>query len=403
MKKQNSLAFLLACLLFLSGCQYLPFLQPQDTTDVYIDSLYLKEYENKWQYSLLDQQRKSYYGSLYTAVTETAQTDSLVSLSDGETAEQIPGVRVRFPKAEMTREEIIAVYEAFFRDNPQFFYLDRTYQLEGHNRNNQETAYNAIVLRYSMNQNQRSTFSAQLEVVIREMMQDCPQTGDYEIERYLHDQLTDNCTYDTQAATTTAEADPAAYTAFGALVERIAVCEGYSKAMQLLLQRAGIPCTLVTGKSKDNSESHMWNLVQIGGNYYHLDSTWNDTLNGNLHTYFNLTTAQLSGTHQIDESQTWLPECTATKDNYFVRNGTYIDTYERQKIAEVIATRVSKDDEVIQLSFAQGKYENGLLFLKNSELTAQYVNRYLTDQNTTFWDYTLMTDTGQRVLTILKK
>ena len=403
MKKQNRLALILACLLFLSGCQYLPTIQLSTPADVYDNDQYLAEYKGKWQYSLLNQEYKSYYGSLYTAVTETVKTDALIALSDEESAEQVPGVRVHFPNAELTREQIISVYEAFFRDNPQFFYLDRTYQLEGHSNSKQGTTYNTIVLRYFMNLNQRIAFSAQLEGIVNEIMADCPHTGDYEIEQYLHDYLTDNCTYDTQAAGLTAEQDPAAYTVLGALVERIAVCEGYSKAMQLLLQKANIPCTLVTGKSKENNESHMWNLVKINGNTYHLDPTWNDTQNGNLHTYFNLTTKQLSGTHLIDDNQTWLPECTATKDNYFTHNGTYINTYERQEIAKTIANRVVKGDEIIQLSFAEGKYENGLLFLKNTELTTQYVNEHLAKDNATFWKYTLWVDAGQRVLTIRKK
>ena len=403
MKKQNILALTLACLLLLSGCQYIPFLQQQPLIDVYDDAIYLAEYQDKWQYSLLSKEYKAYYGSLYTAVTNSAKTESYVTVDNKDTTEQVPGIRVYFPNAEMTREQIISVFEAFFRDNPQFFFLDRTYQLEGHNRSDKSTTYNAIVLRYSMTQNQRSAFSSQLETVINEILADCPQSDEYEIERYLHDQLNDICTYDTQAAGKLAESDPAAYTAFGALVEGVAVCEGYSKAMQLLLHKANIPCTVVTGNSKENGESHMWNLVKINGNTYHLDSTWNDTQNGNLHTYFNLTTKQLSYTHIIDENQSWLPTCSATKDNYFIRTGTFIDTYERQKIATIIADQLQNGNNVIQLSFAEGKFENGLLFLKNTALTTQYVNEHLTDNHLHLEKYTLWVDNEQRVLTIRKK
>lgn len=402
MRKQNLCGLVLVCLLFLSGCQGLSFLwQSADPADVYESGKYTAEYSDNWQYSYLDHELKPYYGSLYTAVTDTAEIDSTLNLSEDENEEMVEGVRVYFPDAAMTREQIVSVYEAFFRDNPQFFFLDRTYQLEGHNTKNGITTYDTIVLRYFMTAKQRIYFSSALETKITEILADCPASGDYERERYLHDQLTENCTYDTQAASVAAEADPAAYTAYGALVERAAVCEGYAKAMQLLLRRAGIPCTLVTGKSGENNEAHMWNLVKINGNDYHLDPTWNDSQNGSLHTYFNLTTESISATHTLDSNQTWLPECTATADNFFVRTGTVIDTYERQKIAEILAKRMLAGDEVIQLSFAEGKFENGLLFLKNTSLTTQYVNAHLGDDS--FWPYTLWVDSGQRVLTVRKK
>ena len=402
MRKGNLCALMLACLLLLSGCQELAALwQTTDLTDVYDSGKYAEEYSDKWQYSHLDPEYQAYYGSLYTAVTDTANVESTLQLSSEESGNSVYGVRVRFPEARMTHEQIVSVYEAFFKDNPQFFFLDRTYQLEGHSKKNGITTYNTIVLQYSMAASRRAYLTAQLEERIKEVLADCPTSGDYEKELYLHDWLNAWCTYDKQAAASEAEADPYAYTAYGALVDFDAVCEGYAKAMQLLLQRVGIPCTLVTGRSGENDEAHMWNLVRINGNTYHLDPTWNDSQNGNLHTYFNLTTASISATHTIDENQTWLAECTATADNYFVRNDCLIDTYEREKIAEKIAKRVQKGDQVIQLSFAKGKFENGLLFLKNTSLTTQYVNAHLNGD--ILWAYTLWVDEGQRVLTIRKK
>lgn len=402
MRKQNLWALLLACLLFLSGCQKFSALwQTAEPADVYDSAKYLAEYGEKWQYSQLSREYKEYYGSLYTAVADTAGVESTVHLTDDESEQPVMGVRVHFPDAQMTREQIVSVYEAFFRDNPQFFFLDRTYQLEGHSSRKGVTTYDAIVLQYSMATSRRVYLAAQLEERVNEIMADCPTSEDYEKELYLHDWLNAWCTYDKQAAASEAETDPYAYTAYGALVDYDAVCEGYAKGMQLLLQRAGIPCTLVTGRSGEDNEAHMWNLVQINGSTYHLDPTWNDSQNGSLHTYFNLTTKSIGATHTIDDNQAWLPECTATADNYFTRTQTYVTTYERQQIAQIIAKRVLAGDQVVQLSFEEGKFENGLLFLKNATLTTQYVNAHLNGGS--LWAYTLWVDEGQRVLTIRKK
>lgn len=52
------------------------------------------------------------------------------------------------------------------------------------------------------------------------------------------------------------------------------VCEGYSRALQLLCKRSGIPCVSVTGIA--DLQSHMWCAVKLDGEWFFLDSTWND-------------------------------------------------------------------------------------------------------------------------------
>ena len=63
-------------------------------------------------------------------------------------------------------------------------------------------------------------------------------------------------------------------TAYGALVNKEAVCEGYAKAYKLLLNAMGIECDVVI-----NAE-HAWNVVQLEGKWYLVDVTNDDTNNG---------------------------------------------------------------------------------------------------------------------------
>ena len=69
------------------------------------------------------------------------------------------------------------------------------------------------------------------------------------------------------------------HTAYGALVNKKAVCEGYAKAYKLLMDAMGIPCDVVI------NEDHAWNVVCLEGNWYLVDVT-NDDTNGNGMKFF---------------------------------------------------------------------------------------------------------------------
>lgn len=84
-----------------------------------------------------------------------------------------------------------------------------------------------------------------------------------------------------------------ASTAYGALVEKRALCGGYSRAFKAVMDELGIPCVLIqgsvyTGKTVDGlsagMESHMWNAVMLNGLWYGVDVTFNSS-NGNVNTY----------------------------------------------------------------------------------------------------------------------
>ena len=113
---------------------------------------------------------------------------------------------------------------------------------------------------------------AQIEQVKNQILQN--KTGNtYEDIKMVHDYLVDTISYDSSLSKQNI------YNVYGALVNRECVCEGYARAFKYLLNELGIPCVLVIGtatNSQGETENHAWNYVQLNGNWYAVDSTWDD-------------------------------------------------------------------------------------------------------------------------------
>ena len=111
--------------------------------------------------------------------------------------------------------------------------------------------------------------------------------GEFEKVKAIHDYLVMNVDYDYQNyLNDTIPMD--SHKAIGALKNKIAVCDGYSYAFQLLCLKAGVSCELVTGVATESGTNkqigHAWNQVKIDGKWYNMDVTWDDpaTVNGEI-------------------------------------------------------------------------------------------------------------------------
>lgn len=87
--------------------------------------------------------------------------------------------------------------------------------------------------------------------------------------RKLHDTLIADIEYSSDTSI------PTAHSIAGAMTSaKSAVCEGYAKAMQVMMNGYDIDNVYVTG---DAGGGHAWNMVRMtDGNYYWLDATWDD-------------------------------------------------------------------------------------------------------------------------------
>ena len=173
--------------------------------------------------------------------------------------------------------------EAYTYDNPEVFYLSpkKMYlNIETTTRGG-TTTYNVFInsgneanyLAEEFNSKEEIDQAiAQIEQVKNQIVQN--RTGNtYEDIKMVHDYLVDNISYDSSLSKQNI------YNIYGALVNRECVCEGYARAFKYLLDELNIPCVMVIGtatNSQGETENHAWNYVQLNGNWYAVDSTWDD-------------------------------------------------------------------------------------------------------------------------------
>lgn len=260
-------------------------------------------------------------------------------------------------------ETIEKVYGYVIIDHPEYFWARESYQIEYTSGIvNQKTLMPAYI-----NYEDVSGMTVRLESE-RDRIIDTLSTlpTDYDKILYIHDYLVSEADYDTYAYENIDSSSPsqdilASTTAYGAIVNKKAICSGYSKAMQYLAEAAGIRSTVVTGY-KNDGESHMWNFVILDGAYYYIDVTWDDPVfisqtsndkNNIFYNYFCMNSAELMKTHSIDgKYNIVLPECTEEKYNYFIYNNLYLDSYTFDDVSEIIGRAFSQSQKYVQIKFS---------------------------------------------------
>lgn len=176
-----------------------------------------------------------------------------------------------------------AALDAFFYDHPELFYIDLTkitlytkYTTIG-----SKTTY-TVSLAPQNNKNYLSdSFSSESQVdnainqieQIRNSIVSRVNGNNYNKALIVHDTLVDMLEYNQN------DSNSNTHNIYGAFVNRSVVCEGYAKSFKYIMDSLNIPCILVGGVATNNTsttESHMWNYIQLDGNWYGVDVTWDD-------------------------------------------------------------------------------------------------------------------------------
>lgn len=122
----------------------------------------------------------------------------------------------------------------------------------------------------------------------------------YERALMLHDAIVVHAAYRSRAAS--GEGEVGATTDL--LLDSHGVCVAYTRTYRLLLSMAGIPNLYVSGSSR--GVGHCWNMVQLDGQWVHIDCTYDDPApdvpGRSIHTYFALSSKMLQRSHSWDIS-----------------------------------------------------------------------------------------------------
>ncbi|MBD3921345.1 S-layer homology domain-containing protein [Paenibacillus sp. PR3] len=171
-----------------------------------------------------------------------------------------------------------------------------------------------------------------------------PEMSEFDKELAIHDYIVLHTAYDyDNYLKDTIPAD--SYSAYGVFFKGTAVCQGYAYAAHLMLELAGIDSQIVTGTA--NGGGHAWNKVEIDGDYYNLDVTWDDPVPNvegrTVYAYFNVTDEQLAKNHKWEMGD--FPSATATAANYYDSKGLVVRSADEMK-ARLNAAIASRSESV---------------------------------------------------------
>ncbi len=250
------------------------------------------------------------------------------------------------------KDLISRVFQCVLNDHPEIFYV------EGYSY----TEYTlgdflkkiTFTGSYRFSPEEVAEKQRQIDNYVNQCLAGMPEGADeYEKVKYVYEYLIHHTDYDAAAKDS--------QNICSVFLEHKSVCQGYAKATQYLLNRAGVFATLVLGQVV-SGEGHAWNLVRIDGEYYYVDTTWGDasyqavggsdypiekipTINFD---YLCVTTEQMEQTHTPD-NVVELPLCTSIDANYYVREGAYFTQWDEEKIEKIFADSYEKGEAYVTL------------------------------------------------------
>lgn len=243
------------------------------------------------------------------------------------------------------------LFQFVLNDYPEIFWCDGRGKTTIYKKGTER--YSVLNPTYQYGYKEREAKQKEIDAATQTALASAPQDGtEYEKIKYVYDYVINHTNYKEDASDN--------QNIYSVLVNSESVCAGYARTTQYLLEELGVFCTYVTGKAfrleSGEEMPHAWNLVSCGGDYYYLDTTWGDpvyleeTDTNIVYDYLCISEEDLFRTHTPD-GLIELPRCTSNRANYYVLNGMYYETYERDIVLEKMRESIQNKQSQIVFKF----------------------------------------------------
>ena len=238
------------------------------------------------------------------------------------------------------------VMEAIEYDHPEIYWY-RTFKVTG----------STIIFGYGATAEECEVIDRRIEEAAAGYLKDITdEMSAYDVALRLYVKLINSVDYDNAALAEEKKMGGPALTKIdylrsvpGVFLNGKAVCEGYARALQYLLQKCGVECAECAGIIAQGG-AHAWNIVRIDGEHYFMDVTWDDasfTVQEVKNTdisfdFFNITTAELERSRKTDLNPVEIERFSATKANYYYHNDLVFASYDLERIKKIAAAAAKR-------------------------------------------------------------
>ena len=364
-------------------------------------SPHYKPYVSRDSYNRLenDSMRKL-YNMLYTNVYHVYPK----SFSDSEYKTK----QVILEEALLSQAQIRLTIKALTDDNPHIFWVSTTFGYLV----NQEENYTAVQLYSRMSPKKLTESMNALKEKVNGFFASLKaDMTAYQLELYIHDYILKTCEYDENTLDVYTSMDMTktnSFDPYGVLVNGLAVCEGYARTFQMLCNGVGIRCINVIGES--HSELHMWNAVQLDGDWYYVDTTWDDNNEKSfMYDYFNINEKQLTVDHEFSPLNTeltdeeicgddkinaltsnfYIPKCTETAFNYYVRESVHLESYDSDDVTNSLMKAASEKADCFHIYIDPKEFTFDYAVDQMFFSYPQYFFQYVDSVNNSLTDYSI--------------
>ena len=196
--------------------------------------------------------------------------------------EALAGMKIPESEADQTIEKVFDLFQAVYYSHPEYYFLNGQANAGYVLLHGATTTLKSITLKPGFIDSAAGLSTAEIRTRQQAMLQaadviaaNARKQGTSAVNQLqsVHDQIIRTVQYDLKAAEVSTLNRERSHAA-SALLDHLALCQGYASAFQLVAQRLGYTVLMPTGTAE--GVNHAWNLVLLDGRYYHLDLTYDD-------------------------------------------------------------------------------------------------------------------------------